>query len=178
MRTTALVWLLVGSLASPAVSAQSHSEQEVKAAFVFNLTKYVEWPNSGGELVIGFLGDDMPMGQLLHKMLSGKISENRKIRVVLSPSDEALSRCDLLYIGEESPKKIRAILDKTHHAGMLTVGEAAVFTRAGGMIGLVTAHEHVQIEVNLEAAEAAKLKVSSRLLSLSSVVRIAPEAKD
>jgi len=178
MRTAALLWLLVGSLLSPAVPAQSRSDREVKVAFVFNLTKYVEWPHPGGELVVGFLGDDPAMGQLLSRMLNGKISENRPIRVVLSPSDEALARCDLLYIGYASPKKIRAVLEKTRKASILTVGDAEVFARAGGMIGLVTAHEHVQIEVNLEAAQASKLKVSSRLLSLASVVRAAPEARD
>ncbi len=178
MRTAALLWLLAGSLLSPAVFAQSRSEREVKVAFVYNLTKYVEWPHEANELVVGYVGDDPTMGKTLHDMLSGKISENRTIRVVLFPSEDALSRCDLLYVGYQSAKKIRPVLERVSKAGTLTVGDAGVFARAGGMIGLVTVHEHVQIEVNLEAAQASRLKISSRLLGLSSVIRVTPEARD
>jgi hypothetical protein len=153
------------------VLAQSQNEYAVRTAFVFNLTKYVEWPRASTSLTIGFIGDG-PMGEALKSMLPGKTSESRPLQVLLLPSDEALDRCDLIYISYSSPKKIRAALDRLGNRSILTVGETDSFTKAGGMVGLVRVGEQMQIQVNTAATQAARLKVSSRLLNLSSVVRI------
>jgi hypothetical protein len=153
------------------LSAQSQNENVIRAAFVFNLTKYIEWPQSSNQLAIGFIGDG-PMGATLKDMLSGKSSESRPIQIFLSPSDEVLERCNLVYISYSSPKKIREALERIGNRSILTVGETGSFTRDGGMIGLVRVGEQMQIQVNMDATQAARLKVSSRLLNLSSVIRI------
>ncbi len=59
---------------------------------------------------------------------------------------------------------------------VLTVGDASSFTRQGGMVGLITVGDHIDIEINLDASQRAKLKISSRLLNLAKVVRSRPEA--
>ncbi len=153
----------------PQAPGQSQNESAVRSAFVYNLTKYVEWPRMGNTLLIGVVGDG-PMGDTLKHLLAGKTSESRAIQVVLSPSDEVIRRCNVLYISYQSPKKIRAVLDKVRRANVLTVGEVDSFAREGGVIGLVTVGDHVKIQVNLEAAQENQLKVSSRLLSLATVV--------
>jgi hypothetical protein len=151
--------------------AQAKDEQAVKAAFVFNLTKYVEWPAgaAGNEIVIGFTGEGS-MGVVLKQVLSGKTAGARTVRVIVEPAKEELPRCNILYISHASPQKIRAVLERIGSTKILTVGDTASFTQSGGAVGLVTAGDHVQIQINPAAAEAAQIKISSRLLSLATLV--------
>jgi len=157
--------------------AQFQDESAVRAAFVFNLTKYVEWPHPGDEIVIGFVGDEH-MGETLRKTLAGKTVESRPIRVVLSPTDDELQHCHLLYITHSSSKTLHAALDKVRSKGVLTVGDTDSFTREGGIIGLVRSGEQIQIQVNLEMAQESQLKISSRLLNLATLVKSAPGVHD
>lgn len=159
-----MVLLCVGPLC-----AQTANEAAVKAAFVFNLTKYVEWPRSGKEFVIGVDGEG-PMADTLKNMLDGKTTESRPIRVLLSPSNEAMESCDLLYVNLPSAKKFSPILSKLRNSSVLTVGDSVSFARQGGMIGFLTVGDHIEMEVNLDAVQAAHLKVSSRLLALTTIV--------
>ncbi len=162
--------------ASPS-GAQPHDEHTVKAALVFNLTKYVEWPQGNSEFVIGFIGEGS-MGEVLKSMLDGKTSESRTIHVLLSPSDQDLARCNLLYIAEPSPKNIHAALDRVRDKSILTVGDSDSFVREGGMIGLVTMGDLVKIQVRLQAAQDSHLKISSRLLNIAILVPSTPEARN
>ena len=163
----ALIWIL---LLAPQAFAQLQDESAVRAAFVFNLTKYVEWPRSSGELVIGFVGESS-MGEILKKMLDGKASESRSIRVLASPSEEQLPQCNIVYIAYSSPKKFRPVLEKLREKGVLTVGDDYSFALNGGMVGLVRAGDHIQIMINLEVVQESGLKISSRVLSLAAIVR-------
>ena len=165
------------SLFAPLLSAQLKDESAVKAALVFNLTKYVEWPHQSQALTIGFVGDG-PMGETLQKVLDGKTSESRPIRVLLFPSDGQLEQCNILYIAQSSPNKIRAAIDKVRNKGVLTVGDSDSFARNGGMVGLVRTGDQVQIQVNLEATEESQLKISSRLLNLSTIVQGTPAVRN
>jgi YfiR/HmsC-like len=171
------ICLTLLSFVAPMAWGQLHDERAVKAAFVFNLTKYVEWPQTTNEMVIGFLGEAQT-GEIFQKMLDGKSSGSRTIHVLLSPSDQDLARCSILYIADLSAKRIRAALDQVHGKGVLTVGDTELFVRAGGMIGLITVGERVQIDVSLEVAQESKLKISSKLLSIATLVRPGAEAKN
>jgi hypothetical protein len=155
----------------PPASSQSQNEYSVRAALVLNLTKYVEWPQMNKELTIAFVGDG-PMGETLKTMLAGRSNGVLPVRVLLSPSDEELERCNIIYIGHTSSKRVHAALGRAGARSTLTVGETDSFTREGGMVSLVRVGEQVQIQINLDAAQAAGLKISSRLLNLPSVVRI------
>jgi hypothetical protein len=164
------------SLLAPLVWAQLVDERAVKAAFVFNLTKYVEWPQPNQELIVG-INDDSPTAETLKKVLDGRNSESRPIRVLLFPSDAQLEQCNILYVGHSSPKKWRALLERVRKKSILTVGDSDSFAQDGGIVGLVTTGDHVQIQVNLVAAAEAHLKISSRLLNLSTIVQPTPEVR-
>jgi uncharacterized protein DUF4154 len=157
--------------------AQMHNADAVKTAFVFNLTKYVEWRHSRAELIIGFVGAG-PMRERLNSSLSGKISESKSIRVVLDPSEEALNNCDILFLGTMPAKSRHELLQKARSQSVLTVSDDDSFTKVGGMVGLVTVGDHVQIEINLEAVQAAQLKISSRLLNVAVLVHPAAGARN
>jgi hypothetical protein len=159
--------ILLGLCAVPAVP--QHYENEIRAAFVYNLTKYVEWPHPKKELVIGFVGDSS-MGETLQKIVAGKVSGSRGIRVVLSPSEAQLEQCDILYVAYSSPKKTRAVFERIRGKDILSVVEEDSSVRDGGMVGLVRSGDHIQIEVNLDAVQSGNLKISSRLLALASIV--------
>jgi hypothetical protein len=166
-----LVFVLVCLCLFPLTSvAQAKDEQAVRAAFVF-LTKYVEWPAGAAdhEIVIGFTGEGS-MGLVLTQVLTGKTAGTRTVRVIVEPAKEELPRCNILYSAQSSPQKIRAVLERIANTNILTVGDATSFTRSGGAVGLVTAGDHVQIQINPAAAEAAQIKISSRLLSLATLV--------
>jgi hypothetical protein len=159
------------------LNAQAHDERAIKVAYVFNLTKYVEWPQVGKQLVIGFAGDGA-MGEALEKMLAGKETETRVIRVVIAPTNEAIEQCDILYVAYSSPDKVHAILDRVRGKSVLTVGDTEAFPKDGGMIGLVKTGQQVQLQINLQAVQSSHLKISSRVLNLAMIVHSAPEAKN
>src|SRR6266496_2849927 len=150
-------------------SAQAQDELAVRAAFVFNLTKYVDWPHGRSQLTIGFVGDG-PMGEILKQTLDGKTSDARLIDVLLAPSDSALERCDLVYVAYSSSRKNREVIERLRNREVLTVGETDAFARDRGMIGLVKKGNQIQIQINLEAARVAGIKVSSRLMSIATQV--------
>ena len=178
-RAGAHALLAVGMLLLSAgfLSAQTADERAVKAAYVFNLTKYVEWTTRGNDLLICTVGDSA-MAEALQKTLSGKISETRTIRVVISPEEVQLPQCQLVYVGHDASKKALASLEKMHGRNLLTVGDAESFAQRGGMIGLVRNGERIQIEVNMEAVQEAGLKLSSRLLNVAVLVHSVAARKD
>lgn len=169
---TRVFLIMLFALSSP---AQLEDEYKVKAAFVYNLTKYIEWPQSSRGLRIGVVGKG-PIGELLRQMLEGKKTDSGPIQVLLSPSDEELERCSLVFIAYSSPKEIHGVLDKVRDKNVLTVGDAEGFANEGGMIGLVRSEDRIQLQINLEAAQAARFRISSRLLNVSTIIR-APSAE-
>lgn len=148
--------------------AESQNEYLLRAAYVFNLAKFVEWPESSNDLVVGVVGDG-PMAETLQNTLASKTIGSRHVRVILSPPDESLETCDVLYVTGSS-RKTRAVLDRVRTRRVLTIGETDSFTRDGGTIGLVRLGERFRIRINLDAAQSSNLKISSRLLNLSNVV--------
>jgi hypothetical protein len=89
-----------------------------------------------------------------------------------------LARCDLLFLGEMGAKARRAVLEKVQSKSVLTVGDQESFAEEGGMVGLVKAGDHVQLEINLEAVQATPLKISSRLLKVAVLVGPAAGARN
>jgi YfiR/HmsC-like len=171
LRSALLVCWLAGLMpaASPA-RAQSRDERSVRAAYVFNLIQYVQWPAQGQELTIGFAGE-AATGDVIAPLLNGKKRDGQTIRVLLSPSENDLARCSLVYVADGAPGEARRTLEKLKGHGVLTVGETDAFVRDGGMIALVNSGDHIRIEVNLEAAQAAGIRISSRVLNLATIVR-------
>lgn len=169
--------LLAASLLRPFMNAQELDERAIRVAYIFNLTKYVEWPRAGNQLAVCFVGDGS-MGEALEKMLAGKTSDSRLIRVVISPSEQDFDQCDVIYVAYSSSKKVHETLDHLHNKSVLTVGDTESFPKSGGMIGLVRVGQQVQMIVNLDAVQRARLKISSRVLNLATIVRDASEARN
>jgi hypothetical protein len=167
VRALATCTVLLVAMAGIATAQQD--ERAVRAAFLFNLTKYVSWPTSGDRLVVGVVGTGNT-AEVLRQVLDGKISDGRRITVVIHSPDSDLGECDVLYVAGLAPVATKSILNRTGARAVLTVGDSDQFVRAGGMVGLVRSGDQIEIEVNLPALRSRKLEMSSRLLKLAVLV--------
>jgi hypothetical protein len=159
---------------SAAKDESSYKEGEIKAAFVYNFAKFVEWPadsfrDNRSSLSICVLGKH-PFGNALDN-LGQKTVGNRKIdvRFVQDPSD--IEKCHILFISSSEKNSLSQILKQVKNDRTLTVSDMKGFSEAGGIITLVSAGEKMTFEVNLAVANQTSLKISSKLLQLGKVVR-------
>jgi hypothetical protein len=167
--------LLMWVAAAPLFAQRTFDEREIKATFLFNFAQFVEWPKESfagpdAPFVIGVLGED-PFGAILDEVVRGETVKNRAFVVTRFRRAEDVAVCHILFIsGSEAPEDAR-IFDTLRGRPILTVGDADGFASGGGMIRFVTENKHVRLRVNLEAARAAHLTISSQLLRAAQVVR-------
>src|SRR6185369_15205222 len=169
--------LALAAAASPARSqeAQALPEYVVKAGFLFNFAKYVEWPADACEqadspITIGIVGAD-PFGDGLEKTLKNKTVRNRTFVVLRFPERADLQRCHILFIPRTERENLPAILKQIEAWPTLTVGEDEGFSRAGGTTNILIEKEKPRLEVNPEAAEKARLTIDPKLLKVAAIVR-------
>lgn len=172
-----LLWLGAPAAPAPAELPQL-TESEVKAAYVFNFAKYVEWPataftGSNAPIVIAVLGSDRITADL-RAAVAGKLVNGRPFELRPAAADAVLAGCHIVYLpaGERARAREVAALVRDHP--VLTVSDAEAFIQQGGVIGLVKRGENIRLQINLEAANAAGLKVSSKLLALADQVKGRP----
>ena len=171
-RLAAVILCAAFSTASPV--GQFSDEYHVKAAFLYNFARFVEWPGATfrtqhDPLVICVLGAD-PFGSALDETLAGKQLDGRALQIVRIPDASQANACQIVFISSSERKKIGAILAALPAAGVLTVGEMDSFATAGGIINFTLNKGRVSFQVNPRAAEKAGLQISSRLLSLAQIV--------
>lgn len=171
-------WLLLAVLAIapplPAIAAEpvAFTEHQIKAAFLFNFTQFVEWPsntftNAEAPLVIGILGDD-PLGPALEQAVEGETVNKRPIAIRRSRHlSELKGNCHVLFICRSEKARLPQLLAELRGQPVLTVAEINQFALQGGIIGFVIRDNKVRFEINLATAERAGLKVSSKLSKLA-----------
>ncbi len=166
--------LLASGGASPAQHGPlSAQEYEVKAAFLYNFAKFVEWPPTAdgkAPLIILVFGRN-PFGAALERTVSGKAIGDRLLVVRRTSRVQELMPCHLLFIGAEQNQRMPEILKAIGEGGVLTVSEMEDFLELGGTVELVLDDNKVRFAVNLEAARRSGLKISSKLLSLARAVK-------
>jgi YfiR/HmsC-like len=172
-RIAALVWLLLAISGETAGQANSE-EYQVKAAFLFHFAQLVDWPAGSlpandNSLFLCTLGED-PFAGALETTIVGKPIGNRVLRVRHLRQTEGAQDCQILFLGKAETKRIPALLSSLKPAPVLTVGETSGFLDAGGMICFLLVENRIRFAIDLEAADAAKLKIGSRLLVLAQSV--------
>jgi hypothetical protein len=150
-------------------------EYVVKAGFLFNFAKYVEWPAEAFDkadtpISIGIVGAD-PFGDGLEKTLKNKTVRNRSFVVLRFPDRSGLQRCHILFIPRTEKENLAAILKQVESWPVLTVGEDDGFSRAGGTTNILIEKEKPRLEVNPDAAERARLTIDPKLLKVAAIVR-------
>ena len=158
-----------------AADTPAASEAQVKAVFLFNFAKYVEWPaaafpSAAAPITIGLMGTDPFGGELQHDV-EGKTVNGRTFVIKHIASDSELSGCQILFISDSEASRLGGILAKAGSLPILTVGENEAFARNGGIINFVLKNGNVRLEIDLAAAKKAGLTISSRLLAVADVVK-------
>jgi hypothetical protein len=155
-------------------SQDALSEYQVKAAYLFNFLKFVEWPedaftDSLAPIVIGIVGDD-PFGSALPQVVIGKTVQGRDLVIRKYHAGENLRGASILFVSASEKKRLPQILASLHGSSTLTVADMDGFLDEGGMIQFLSENDRVRFSVNVDATSRARLKVSSKLLSLARVV--------
>jgi len=154
--------------------AAAPTEYQVKAAFLFNFTQFVDWPPSafaddGAPLVIGVLGQDR-FGADLDEIVRGESVRGRPLVVRRYERVEDIGPCHILFVDRSESERLDRVLPRLSGRSILTVGEFGGFARRGGMIQFATVGNRIQLRVNLQAARAADLEISSKLLRPARIV--------
>jgi hypothetical protein len=153
---------------------QSPTEYQVKAAYLFNFLKFVEWPEDPGsdphgKWVIGFVGDT-PIGDELARLVEGKNVLGRDLLIKKLQAADNLRACNILFISESEKKRLPSLLAALHGSSVLTVADMDNFIGSGGMVQFLVEDARVRVAIDVSATERARLKVSSKLLLLAHVV--------
>ena len=158
------------------VQSQDRKEYMVKAAFVYNFTKLIQWPqtafdNKGENFKIAVFGNDDLKKSF--RTIDGKASAGRVISIQYpDPKAEdykkTLAESQIVFISRHTRvEQVVRILNDIGDRPVLTIGEDKYFSRAGGIIQFFTRNDHLHFEINIKSAEAHQLKFSSRLLKLA-----------
>jgi len=154
----------------PAVagSEQSDVETRVKAAFIYNFARFVEWPSGAksGPVRIGILGRG-ELGSPLEEIVRGKSANGRPIEVGHVNSAAEAEHFEILLIERSESKHLRDILQPLAGKPVLTVCDGGPCQRDGGIIAFQIVEESVRFQINQEAAQTAGLKISSQLLKVA-----------
>ncbi len=169
-----LLLLLALGWSDVARSADESQEDQLKAAYLFNFAKFVEWSPGRFEtdespIEFGVIGD-RDFHEVLKSVVDGRSVGGRAIQVnsyrILGGAED----CHLLFLGQEHPEMVPEMVDFLRGAGVLTVGEMEGFAVDGGMINFYLDGNKVRFEINEDAAREGGVKISSRLLKLARIV--------
>lgn len=144
---------------------------KIKAAYTFQFTKFVVWPDSSSTekpFTICILGNE-PIGKQLEPLNQRKIGE-RSITVKNIKTISKADDCNILYIAETESERLNDIFRFLHKKPILTVSSIPDFALQGGIIGLVSYKKKIRLEINLSSARSVDIKLSAKLLEIASVV--------
>jgi hypothetical protein len=174
--TVGNIWylLLLVNICLPPAEAQPPGEYSVKAAFVYNFLKYVDWPASAGcsqthRFKLGILG--MNHFEDAFDKFRGKPIGNCFLEIFEISGTQPLDQFHAVFICKSEATELKSILTRLTNLPVLTIGDSAGFMQAGVMINLIQREDKLGFEINMNAARAATLTISSQLLKLASDIQ-------
>ena len=173
-RCITLALLTLGAWSTGARAA-GPSEPAVKAGFVYNFAKFTEWPAGAlGTAQIGvcLVGAD-PLGAVTG-LLDGKPLQGRTVTVRRNVRGDDLKTCAIVFVTDVDERRQADALRAVRALPVLTIGDGEGFVDAGGMIGMVSADDRIQFEIDLDAAQRSGLKIHAQLLKLARFVKGRP----
>jgi len=185
---SALALFVMPIAAQGGVNSAQSREYQIKAAFLYNFIKFVDWPkekmpDNDDPIIIGIIGKS-PFGKAFEPLKAKKIKgrsvvvkrfkgfeelkkSSEKDKTELGRKIEALRKCHLLFICSSEKKNLSEIINSVKNHSVLTVGDTKGFLESGGVVNFIMEEKKIRFEINLTAARQAKLKIRSRLLRLA-----------
>jgi hypothetical protein len=167
LRKIAVVILTLYS--SNAVHADVARENKIKAAYLYHIINFVQWPgghsNSRKHMSICLVGD--ATFQSLLKPLTNNSSSHYDVEIVVNHSNASVDGCHIVYFANTTVEQTKYLIAQTRNRPILTLGDVPGFARLGGMIGFVNHENNVRLEVNLSSANNAGLSISAKLLEVA-----------
>ena len=163
---------MAGKAAAQSGSSSEYQEYQVKAAFIYNFAKFVEWPegafqNVQAPFIIGILGKD-PFGEAMDSLRDKTIS-GRRLVIKRFVRVEDLEPCHILFINTVEKQHLSRILKITYPWHVLTVGDKKGFIESGEVVNFILLENRIRFEINIDAARRAGLKISAQLLKLAKI---------
>lgn len=173
-RSLAGLVVVVATVGSVAVAQAPPDEAQVKAAFLYNFLKFVEWPpevflTAQDSLIVGIVGGGST-ADAAARFLDGKPVQGRAVAIRRLKDEGLRPTVHALFIGDADASRARRLLEAVANAAVLSIGEREDFAEDGGVIGLMVEGQKVRFEINTDAAATAGLKISSKLLALARIV--------
>ncbi len=169
-----LICYSTGICTSNSYAERKNKEYHIKAAFLLNFAKFMKWPSqmfsdTSSSLTIYILGKD-PFDEAL-KNIEGKIVKGRKLVVKKALCIEDVKECHILFICTSEKKNLAEVLEKIKNMPILTVAETNNFCQSGGAVNFIVVKKKVRFEINVDVVKRTGLKISSKLLNLSKIVK-------
>ncbi len=151
------------------------AEYQVKAAFIYNFAKFVEWSDESNDhvLTLCILGEGSFYAAI--DTIKDKFIRGKRLYVKRVKSIQDLKDCNILFITSSEKHNLSHLIDALDGSNILTVGDTEGFAEQGVIINLYIENNRVRFKVNIEAAKRANLKISSRLLKLAKIVTSTPK---
>ena len=174
LRSLAAALLLTCEILGARSAWSAPTPAQVEAVFLFNFSQFVDWPRESyrderSALVIGVLGTD-PFGATLDQVVQGESVNGRALTVQRFRRVEDVSDCQILFISRSERERLPQILQSLKGRSILTVSDMEEFAQNGGMIRFVTVENKIRLHINVDAARAAGLTISSKLLRPAQII--------
>jgi hypothetical protein len=171
---TLLLVCAIGLSCTTRAQTPTFNEYQLKAVFLFNFAQFVDWPQAGAaqtndSFTICVLGND-PFDRYLYDTVRGEKLNERNFIVRRFRSVEEIDDCRILFISNSEIHRVRQVLAGLKDKSILTVSDVDRFADLGGIVEFVTAEKHIRLKINVEAARAANLTISSKLLRPATIV--------
>lgn len=171
-RVLVLTMLVLCAAGTPSVYAEErvYGEYEVKAAFIYNFTKFTEWPQGGRkrEVNICVVGND-PFGKSL-KEIQNRMIHDKEVRVKHARLSGEMQGCHVLFISNSERNRVSQIVEALGNASVLTIGDTKGFAQQGVMVNFYTEYDKIRFEINIGRVNKTGLKISSSLLRLAKII--------
>jgi hypothetical protein len=171
----------VGSELAALSESSTPVEYQVKAAFLFNFAKFIEWPDKAfqgekGTISVCVFRYD-PFGGALDEIIRGKVIGERVVQAKRITELGELKACQIVFVSAREEKRLQEILNSVKGTSALVVGESEDFAARGGGIQFFVEANKLRFAVNVDAMQRAQLRVSSKLLALAKISHDQEQAK-
>jgi hypothetical protein len=154
--------------------ADPSREYQLKAAFLFNFSQFVEWPESSfahskAPFVIGVIGDD-PFGSFLDQLVQGEHVRDRPVVVRRFGKVADVGDCQILFVSRSETMQWKSIADELKGRSILTVADGSGTARDDGIIRFAMESGKIRLIVDVDGARESDLRISSKLLRTAQIV--------